>query len=266
MTDHFSGPRAVAEPTIDFTDLFSFPSPSQPGRLGLAMDVHPAARAESMFSDAAIYRFRIRPVTIAGSGPGPRFDAGTDEYAISFTFAEPVPQDGTRAARAGGHVHAPGWGDGLLPGRRRARRARQRRTRLRRVAAGSLLRGRAEAGGNAHESAGRGGRARRPTRPAVPERIRQRRLLHLEHRRRARRRDGPGVRAWAAVRRCSGNDHARQAPNPPGTIRAPADQERSPLPGRTRHCHPLASSFALFTTRKIRSGWRRITSAPTARG
>jgi hypothetical protein len=47
-----------------------------------------------MFSDAAIYRFRIRPVTIPGSGPGPRVEAGTDEYAISFTFAAPVQQDG----------------------------------------------------------------------------------------------------------------------------------------------------------------------------
>jgi hypothetical protein len=93
MTDHFSGPRAVAEPQIDFTDLFCFPSPSQPGRLGLAMDVHPAARAGSVFSDGAIYRFRIRPATILASGPGPLVDAGSDEYAISFIFAEPGPPD-----------------------------------------------------------------------------------------------------------------------------------------------------------------------------
>jgi len=51
---------------------------------------------------------------------------------------------------------------GLLPRQRPAGRARQRRTRLRRVAAGSLLRGHAETGGNADEPADRGGRARRP--------------------------------------------------------------------------------------------------------
>jgi hypothetical protein len=95
VTDHFSGPRAVAEPPIDFTDLFCFPSPSRPGRLGLAMNVHPAARAGSVFSDGAIYRFRIRPAAISASGPGPLVDAGSDEYAISFTFAEPGPPDGS---------------------------------------------------------------------------------------------------------------------------------------------------------------------------
>jgi hypothetical protein len=95
MTDHFSGPRAVAEPPIDFTDLFSFPSPSEPGRLGLAMDVHPAAKADSAFSDGAIYRFRIRHATNPAGGTGPLIDVGPDECEISFSFSEPGPQDGS---------------------------------------------------------------------------------------------------------------------------------------------------------------------------
>jgi len=90
MTDHFSGPRAVADPPIDFTDLFVFPSPSQPGRLVLAMDVFPAAGPGAFFSDAASYRFRARPVTIASSGPSPRFAVGSQEYAITCTFAAPA--------------------------------------------------------------------------------------------------------------------------------------------------------------------------------
>ena len=35
MADHFSGPRALADPASDITDVFAFPSPERPGHLVL---------------------------------------------------------------------------------------------------------------------------------------------------------------------------------------------------------------------------------------
>lgn len=93
MSDHFSGPRAMVDPATDLTDLYAFPSPSRLGRLVFVMDVFPSARPGALFSDAASCRFRIRSVTIPASGPGSRFDVGTDEYAITCAFAAPAPDD-----------------------------------------------------------------------------------------------------------------------------------------------------------------------------
>ena len=93
MSDHNNSPRAVAEPAIDIGDGYVFPSPSRPGRLVLAMTVFPNARPGALFSDAAGYRFRIRPVSIPAGGPGSRFEVGTDEYDITCTFAAPVTTD-----------------------------------------------------------------------------------------------------------------------------------------------------------------------------
>jgi Domain of unknown function (DUF4331) len=94
MSDHNSSPRAVAEPAIDLTDLYVFPSPSRPGQLVLVMGVFPNALPGARFSDAASYRFRVRPVTIPTSSPGSRFEVGTDEYDITCTFAAPVMTNG----------------------------------------------------------------------------------------------------------------------------------------------------------------------------
>src|SRR5216684_5874229 len=94
MSDHNSSPRAVAEPAIDLTDFYVFPSPSRPGHLVLVMNIFPNARPGALFSDAASYRFRVRPVTIPASGPGSHFDVGTDEYTLTCTFAVPVAPDG----------------------------------------------------------------------------------------------------------------------------------------------------------------------------
>jgi hypothetical protein len=94
MTDHNSSPRAVAEPAIDIGDFYVFPSPSQPGRLVLVMTVFPNAQPGALFSDAASYRFRIRPVTIPAGGLGSRFEVGTDEFDVTCTFAAPVTKNG----------------------------------------------------------------------------------------------------------------------------------------------------------------------------
>src|SRR5262249_25472242 len=93
MSDHLSGPRALADPAIDLTDLYAFPSPSRPDQLVLVMNVFPYARPPALFSDAASYRLRIRPVAIPAGRPGSLFDVGTDEYAFTCTFSAPVGPD-----------------------------------------------------------------------------------------------------------------------------------------------------------------------------
>ncbi|WP_031174174.1 DUF4331 family protein [Streptomyces durhamensis] len=93
MSDHLSGTRALADPAIDLTDLYAFPSPAQAGRLVLVMDVFPNARPGALFSDAASYRFRVRPVTVPAGGSDSLFDVGTDEYAFTCTFSAPSGSD-----------------------------------------------------------------------------------------------------------------------------------------------------------------------------
>jgi hypothetical protein len=91
MADHFSGPRALADPASDITDVFAFPSPERPGHLVLALDVFPIAAPTALFSDALTYRFRLRPVTATTAGGAPAFVPGADEWTFDFRFAPPVP-------------------------------------------------------------------------------------------------------------------------------------------------------------------------------
>ena len=93
MADHNSGPRALADPVVDITDLYVFPSPERAGVLVLVLDVFPNAEPTVLFSDAVDYRFRLRPVTI----PGPAataFAVSDDEYVVSCRFAAPVQRPG----------------------------------------------------------------------------------------------------------------------------------------------------------------------------
>jgi hypothetical protein len=110
MADHFSGPRALADPASDITDVFAFPSPERPGHLVLVMDVFPSASAAALFSDALSYRFRLRPLTATTAGR-PAFEAGADEYAFDFNFAVPsadgpdgLVQDGTCTTAGGAEI------------------------------------------------------------------------------------------------------------------------------------------------------------------
>ena len=83
MSDHFSGPRAIAGPAGDICDLYAFPSPDNPGHLVLVLDVLPNASHDSFFSEAIICRFRLRPVTIGGVGPKAAFPfAGEDKEMV----------------------------------------------------------------------------------------------------------------------------------------------------------------------------------------
>ncbi|WP_327099338.1 DUF4331 domain-containing protein [Nocardia vinacea] len=101
MSDHNSGPRALADPVVDITDVYAFPSPEQPGFLVLALNVFPNAEPAAQFSDAVDYRFRLRPVTIP-RGTTPAFVVGEKEYTFSFRFAGPVEhQAGSPLAQEG---------------------------------------------------------------------------------------------------------------------------------------------------------------------
>src|SRR5262245_56344265 len=62
------------------------------------MNVFPNARPRALFSDAANYRFRLRPAGIPAGAPAPLFDVGTDEFAFTCTFSAPLGPD------AGGDV------------------------------------------------------------------------------------------------------------------------------------------------------------------
>jgi hypothetical protein len=89
VSDHISGPRALAEPLADITDFYAFPSPAHPGRLVLIQNTYPFAQPETRFSDGLTYRFRIRPGDLADDRSGAPFTFGSDEYVMDCTFSLP---------------------------------------------------------------------------------------------------------------------------------------------------------------------------------
>jgi hypothetical protein len=107
MSDHFSGPRALADPAADLSDMFAFPAPEDPRRLVVVMDVFGKAGLSAVFSDAVIYRFRFRRARIAATGPDAVFAVDADEVAFDFTFDVP---NGNEVAhpRQRAHCRTPG--------------------------------------------------------------------------------------------------------------------------------------------------------------
>jgi hypothetical protein len=85
MSDHFSGPRAIAGPQCDICDFYAFSSPERTGNLVLVTNVVPNAAPGATFSDAIVYRFRLRTATV-GAGSDARFGLGKNEYVIDCTF------------------------------------------------------------------------------------------------------------------------------------------------------------------------------------
>ncbi|MFC7278865.1 DUF4331 family protein [Paractinoplanes rhizophilus] len=98
MSDHISGPRALAVPIADITDVFAFPSPESPGNLVLVLNTLPFAPPDGRFSDGLIYRFRLRPLTPAGGPPGSApFGTGAGEWVFDCVFADQSPEAGPQA-------------------------------------------------------------------------------------------------------------------------------------------------------------------------
>jgi hypothetical protein len=112
MSDHGSGPRATANPVVDITDLYAFPSPERPGNLTLAMNVFPFAMPTAHFSDAVDYRFRLRPVRVESNRDRLFFVVGSSEGVVSVRFSPPrsavdsdqVVQDGACSTASGATV------------------------------------------------------------------------------------------------------------------------------------------------------------------
>lgn len=103
MSDHFSGPRAIAGPAGDICDVYTFPSPERPGRLVLVMNVLPQASPSAFFSDAIVCRFRLRPLSVAATGPATAFSFGPPEQEIVFdvTFDAPGHDGGATPVQQG---------------------------------------------------------------------------------------------------------------------------------------------------------------------
>ena len=113
MSDHISGPRALADPVADITDVYAFPSPEGPGRLVVVMNTMPFAAPDASFSDGLIYRFRLRRVLApdASSGSWPTAVAD-EEFVFDCVFSAPASgpdaaagtvQEGT-CTTPGGHT------------------------------------------------------------------------------------------------------------------------------------------------------------------
>lgn len=93
MSDHISGPRAIATPIADITDVYAFPSPERPGHLVMVMNTLPFAPANARFSDGLVYRFRLRSLSVAASGPAP-FDVASEEFRFDCVFTAAEDEDG----------------------------------------------------------------------------------------------------------------------------------------------------------------------------
>src|SRR5215212_9844645 len=91
MSDHISGPRALADPIADITDVYAFPSPERPGRLVLVMNTLPFAKPWDALSEGLIYRFRLRPLTPGAPGDAVPFTAGE---TVTFRVNDPAGGEG----------------------------------------------------------------------------------------------------------------------------------------------------------------------------
>ena len=94
MSDHFSGPAVMGDPTVDITDFYAFVSPERAGNVVLIMNVFPLATAQSFFSDIVTHRFRLRPLSRSANG----VTSGAAEYWIDVRFSD-VP-DGSSVQNA----------------------------------------------------------------------------------------------------------------------------------------------------------------------
>jgi hypothetical protein len=94
MSDHISGPRALADPIADITDVYAFPTPERTGRLVVVMNTLPFAQPSDAFSDGLIYRFRLRPLSpTAPDGQAP-FTPDAEELVFDCVFSDHVHVDG----------------------------------------------------------------------------------------------------------------------------------------------------------------------------
>lgn len=95
MSDHASGPRAFADPVVDITDMYVFPSPQQSGTLVVVLNVFPFAGISALFSDVVDYRFRVRPATMVSPASGDvPFAVDSREFTVNCRFTAPTARQG----------------------------------------------------------------------------------------------------------------------------------------------------------------------------
>ena len=107
MSDHISGPRALADPIADITDVYAFPSPERAGHLVLVLNTLPFAQPTARFSDGLIYRFRLRPVTATPDGDRSPFAVSADELTLDCVFSAPDRANGASGAEQEGTCLTP---------------------------------------------------------------------------------------------------------------------------------------------------------------
>jgi len=98
MSDHISGPRALADPIADITDFYAFPSPESPGRLVLVLNTLPMAKPSDLFSAGLLYRFRLRSLSPPTTG-GWVFVPGDQEVVLDCVFDVPEHVPGPLAGQ-----------------------------------------------------------------------------------------------------------------------------------------------------------------------
>ena len=143
MSDHISGPRALADPIADITDLYAFPSPAATAE-PRAGDEHAAVRA----AGRRVLRRADLSVQAASADPcrAQRPPGAVRRRRRRARLRLRLLRSGRQrmdAARAAGHLHAHRRGNGVLPGRRPGRRCRTRDPGVRRCALGPVHHGRA---------------------------------------------------------------------------------------------------------------------------
>src|SRR3954447_17860807 len=87
MSDHISGPRALADPIADITDVYAFPSPERRGRSALVMNTLPFAKPPDALSEGLISRFRLRPLTPGTRGDGVPFREDDEGVLFNCVFS-----------------------------------------------------------------------------------------------------------------------------------------------------------------------------------
>jgi hypothetical protein len=107
MSDHISGPRAVAEPIADITDVYVFPSPERSGHLVLVVNTLPFAPPSALFSDGLVYRLRLSPLTAGAPNDPAPFTVAERKLAIDCVFSVPVSGEGPRGTRQEGVCTTP---------------------------------------------------------------------------------------------------------------------------------------------------------------
>ena len=96
MSDHVDGPRTLADPAIDISDLYAFTSPENPQRTVVIANVFPFAGESALFSNVVNYSMALRRVHVAALGDAARFEANDSDIRFTFQFEvlEAAPNGG----------------------------------------------------------------------------------------------------------------------------------------------------------------------------